>query len=170
MPDPFGLKGGSTPPIGMAEYVLLFHAVPKPHPAFLQYRGKWSPEHGLTNVFATTKSFEDEADCHSARAVYRQVQRQLESVYGPFDSIETVDQDAVWPDESDFYNALRNDERTHACRWSVDSGARLDAGITTITLSVVANDGYDSSEVMLNYEFPGPSHAGLSDEYGLDSL
>lgn len=170
MPDPFGLKAGSTPPSGMVNYMLAFHTVPKPHPSFQSYSGIWTPEGGLVRVTAYSKTFTDEADCRSARALYEQIKRQLTQVYGPTELIEFVDHDATWSDEEDFWQALNSNERTHGCQWEKDAGARLDAGIVRINLLVVSNDDYDTSQVVLAYEFEGFSRPEVSDEYGLDSL
>ena len=170
MPDPFGLKAGSTPPSGMANYMMSFHAVPKPHPAFSSYSGLWTPESGLTRVTASSQVFEDEADCRSARRLYEQVKRQLTQVYGSGEVVEVVEEDATWPHEEDFWNALNHSERQHATFWQSENGHNLDAGLNALNLLIFTGDQYDSSQVILSYEFQGFSAPERADEFGLDSL
>ena len=70
MTDPFGVKGNSTPPAGMAKFYVIFHSAPKPHPAFSKYSGVWTPVHGMVRIKATTEYFADEPDCRSAQKTY----------------------------------------------------------------------------------------------------
>lgn len=170
MPDPFGLKAGSTPPSGMANYMIDFHAVPKPHPAFQSYMGLWTPESGLSRVTAYSEIFEEEADCRSARRLYEQVKRQLLQVYGDGTDMEYVDEDGTWPEESEFWNALNHNERFHTFAWRREDGAVLDAGLDKIILMVCTTEQYDSSRITLSYEFEGYSSPERADEFGLDSL
>jgi hypothetical protein len=169
MPDPFGLKAGSTPPAGMAQYLLSFHAVPKPHPSFQSYHGTWKPDVGLVGVTAFSQKFVDEADCRSARNLYDRVQRQLAQVYGEPEDGEYADPDGTWPDESDFWNALNDNGRFHISSWKRGK-ANLDAGINQIDLMVSPDADYDTSQVLLIYQFDGYGDTGMAPEYGLDSL
>ncbi|WP_141249456.1 hypothetical protein [Sphingobium sp. D43FB] len=168
MPDPFGITAGSTPPAGMAKYHVAFHAVPKPHPAFHNYSGVWTPAGGIVQVLASSKIFADEADCRSARDLYDRIKRQLAQVYGAPETFELIDEEATWPDLHEFWNALNHGERTHFSRWT--NPAKLDADITQIDLMIIAEDQYDSSHVMIVYRFSGYQEQTPGDEYGLDSL
>lgn len=168
MPDPFGIKCNSTPPAGMARYMVSFHAVPKPHPAFKSYSGAWTPEQGLVKIFASSDRFEDEPSCQSSRELYERVKRQLTQVYGQPELTEFIGTDAIWPQDDEFYSSLSHGERSHSCSW-LDM-QRLDAGIQQIHLMVVSEETYDTSYVMLSYCFAGHEEGKPSDEYGLDSL
>ncbi len=170
MPDPFGLKAGSTPESGMANYMVSFHAVPKPHPAFTRYSGLWTPESGLSRVMAYSASVEDENDCRSSRRLYDQVKRQLVQVYGGGQELEYVDPDSAWPEDDEFWTGLSHDVRQHSTLWQRASGAKLDAGLETIQLMILADDDYEKSHVVLSYEFEGFKHPERADEFGMDSL
>jgi hypothetical protein len=170
MPDPFGLKAGSTPPAGMANYMVAFYAVPNPHPAFQTYNGAWTPEMGLTRIIATSRSVAGQADCSTSRALYERVKRQLVQVYGNPADVEIIDPDATWPDEKDFWQSLQSGERNHGSRWSLNEGNALDAGIEQIDLMVTNDDEYDVSHVILAYQFEGFQAPEPADEYGVDSL
>jgi hypothetical protein len=170
MPDPFGLTAGSTPPAGMANYHIAFHVVPKPHPAFHNYSGVWTPEDGLVQVVASSKVFEDEADCRSSIDLYERVKRQLEQVYGRPANNEIVNEDGTWPELHEFWNGLNNGDRVHGSRWTQDTASKLDANIAQIDLMIIADDQYDSSHVLLAYRFAGFEGQAPGDEYGLDSL
>jgi hypothetical protein len=170
MPNPFGVEAGSTPGSDQASYLVMFHAVPNPHPAFTTYNGTWSPEEGLSRINASSQNFGDDPGCYSARALYDRVRRQLEQVYGPCDVIETVDPDGIWVDDADFWNSLNSGERTHAAIWSEDAGSRLDAKLQRISLMLAATAEYHESCVMLSYDFENQVVSGPSDNYGLGSL
>lgn len=169
MPDPFGLKAGSTPPLGMADYLVSFHAVPKPHPAFQSYSGKWAPDRGLVQVIANSQIFEDEPDCRSSIALYERVKRQLEQVYGTPCSVEFLDDDPLWPDASDVWQSLNHGERSHGSRWDTETRT-LDSNIERIDLMVVADEAYEASHVILAYSFLGAQDGGPGEEYGLEAL
>lgn len=170
MPNPFGIELGSTPHAGLADYNVDFKSVPKPHPAFKSYLGKWHPERGLTYIVAASDIFEDDGFAYAAQDLYETVKRQLSKVYGEAKSDEFVEADSLYPDESEFVDSLLSNERHHVTRWSEDTGAVLDAGIERIFLSIVGV-GYDSSQVVLSYSLKGGADIDEHvDDFGAMSL
>lgn len=170
MADPFGLKAGSTPPAGAADYFVVFHSVPKPHPSFQSYRGFWNPDRGLTRIMAQSTTFEDDPYCASSRELYDRVKRQLTQLYGAPENLEYLDDDGRLADADEFYSSLQHNERSHCSRWATGDGHALEDQVAEITLTVAADDTYNASFVSLTYKFEGHDRGGPSDEYGLESL
>ena len=168
MANPFGLEAGSTPPSGMAKYHVIMQSVPKPHPAFKSYMGEWKPEAGLVRILGNSDRFDDDSSALSARRLYDQVKRQLVQLYGQPDEIEGVSEDG-WEEEKDFCMAIENGARSHACQWNSKEHALTD-NVEKIFLMVGTDDGYQTSHVVLIYDFPGFEDELTGDEYGLESL
>jgi len=169
MPNPFGLTAGQTPNADTAEYWVNFFAVPKPHPDFKEYSGKWTPEQGLVTVAAYSKTFDEDAAGYGARRLYDRLKNQLSSVYGSSRSAEFIEDDALWSDHDEFVRSILTDERCHFTQWSPDHGSRLDAEIKEINLSIVAESD-EAAKVMIRYEFTNNALAGPGMSVGLSSL
>lgn len=170
MPNPFGIELGSTPHAGMADYDVVLKSVPKPHPAFKTYLGKWHPERGLVYILASSDVFEEDSFACSSRSLYDTVKRQLNKVYGQSESLEFMEPNSIYPDDSDFVDSLLREERLHATRWCEETGANLDAGIERIFLSIVGVD-YGASKVMLSYSLKGGADIDEHvDDFGAMSL
>lgn len=170
MPNPFGLEAGSTPDAGMADYLVVFHAVPKPHPLFFEYSGNWRPGKGLVEVVAKTKVIEDDESCYQTLKIYDQLKRQLSQVYGAGDVQEYLVHDSIWDGADEFWQSLHSNDRVHATKWDARTGAELDAKINRIYLSVMNGYQHGSSYVFLSYEFEGYEKAELADSYAIGSL
>jgi hypothetical protein len=168
MADPFGIKANSTPPVGMARYLVRFHSVPKPHPAFSNYSGTWTPAHGLVQIRASSEPFTDEKNCSSARALYHQVKRQLIQAYGEPADHEYLDNESRWQGDNEFWQSIENGDRIYTTDWT-EEACKLRDGIRDIHLGVITDSVYDSY-VLLSYNFEGVNEDGPSDDYGLDSL
>lgn len=169
MPNPFGLAAGQTPDSDVAAYWVNFHEVPKPHPDFKEYSGKWTPEQGLIAIMAYSKLFNEDAAGYSVIRLYDRLKSQLESVYGPSQSAEFIDDDALWSGHDEFIQSILTDERCHFTQWTPEHGSRLDAGIKEINLAIMAESN-DAAKVMLRYEFTDDSRAGPGMSVGLSSL
>lgn len=150
MPNPFGLELGATPGAQIAEYEVTFKSVPKVHPDFRAYSGTWHPEKGLIEVRAQSEMFHSDERGGLARSLYEKIATQLEKVYGPPEVFEHLNSDALYTEEREFLQSLERRERFHFRTWDKARGARLDAGIDLIQLSIFAIDS-DSSIVALSY-------------------
>ncbi|MEO6299175.1 MAG: hypothetical protein ABIO62_06050, partial [Paracoccaceae bacterium] len=150
MPNPFGIPLGSTPQLESATYQVSFKHVPNPHPDLTTYAGTWSPNGGMNFVVGCSKPFPDDPSGSAAVLVYDRLKRQLQKIYGPSQSFESVSPDAIYTDDREFVAGLGNHDRSHSHVWTPMTGANLDAEIDYICLEIAFVD-QNTAKVILIY-------------------
>lgn len=169
MPNPFGIEMGSTPGHDTADYFVTLSSVPKPHPDFKNYFAKWDPQNKLSRIHGNSEKFLNDRFGHQSKIIYEKIRSQLSSVYGNFDEIEYIEEYSAYSEDREFVESILIGDRTHMSTWSINTGSRLDSGISKIFLSIEADDS-ESSYVSLMYTFQNHDNNDQPSMSGSDSL
>lgn len=161
-PGPFGLKFGQpaedfilTPwPEGYAHYRI--SSVPKPHPLFTSYYGRFVDQFGLTRVFADSDEITSDSEGYILRSRFNDFVDRLKVKYGEpeildFKSRLSFDDDynVLAESESEWMEDLSNNERHLCASWKIPPGKSHDRPVE-MALLVYA---HEPSEGYLRIEY-----------------